>query len=35
MWSIGVTYGLSPETLKVAPPDVLVDTPQEIATVFE
>jgi phosphoglycolate phosphatase len=35
MWSIGVTYGLSPETLEIAPPDVRVDTPQEIATVFE
>jgi phosphoglycolate phosphatase len=35
MWSIGVTYGLSPETLEIVPPDVLVDTPQEIATVFE
>jgi phosphoglycolate phosphatase len=35
MWSIGVTYGLSPETLEIAPPDVLVDVPEEIATVFE
>lgn len=35
MWSIGVTYGLSPQTLEIAPPDVLVDRPEEIAMVFE
>jgi len=26
MWSLGVTYGFSPESLKMHPPDVLVDT---------
>jgi phosphoglycolate phosphatase len=34
MWSIGVTYGFSPESLKHAPPDVVVDTPGEIAQVL-
>jgi len=31
MWSLGVTYGFSPETLKAHPPDVLVDTVEEWA----
>ena len=35
MWSIGLTYGLAPQTLEITPPDVLVDTPEEIALVFE
>jgi phosphoglycolate phosphatase len=30
IWSIGVTYGFVPESLKIAPPDVLVDSPQEL-----
>jgi|SRR5581483_11840414 len=34
MWSIGVTYGFAPESLKKAPPDVVVDTPAEIAEVL-
>jgi phosphoglycolate phosphatase len=34
MWSIGVTYGFSPESLKHAPPDVVVDTPGELAEVL-
>jgi phosphoglycolate phosphatase len=34
MWSIGVTYGFSPESLKHAPPDIVVDTPAEIAQVL-
>ncbi len=34
MWSIGVTYGFLPESLQKAPPDVLVDTPEEILTVL-
>lgn len=34
MWSIGVTYGLAPQTLDLAPPDVLIDTPEELPTVF-
>jgi phosphoglycolate phosphatase len=32
MWSIGVTYGFSPDTLQAHPPDVLIDSPQELAT---
>ena len=31
MWSIGVTYGFSPESLKIHLPDVLVDSPEELA----
>lgn len=34
MWTLGLTYGLAPQTLEVTPPDVLVDSPQEIAAVF-
>jgi phosphoglycolate phosphatase len=31
MWSIGVTYGFAPSTLELVVPDVLVDTPAEMA----
>jgi phosphoglycolate phosphatase-like HAD superfamily hydrolase len=31
---VGVTYGLAPHTLEDAPPDVLIDKPQELATVL-
>ena len=34
MWTIGVTYGFAPHTLNKEPPDVLVDSPQELAEVF-
>lgn len=34
MWSIGLTYGLAPQTLEIYPPDVLVDHPEELAAVF-
>jgi phosphoglycolate phosphatase len=34
MFSIGVTYGLSPESLKIHPPDVLVDHPWEVLEVL-
>jgi phosphoglycolate phosphatase len=34
MWSIGVTYGFAPRSLEVAVPDVLVDTPAELAAVL-
>ena len=34
LWSVGVTYGFAPHTLKNAPPDVLVDTPEELARSF-
>jgi phosphoglycolate phosphatase len=33
-YSIGVTYGLAPHTLADAPPDVLIDHPQELALVL-
>ena len=29
-WTCGVTYGFAPKTLEVLPPDLLVDTPQEL-----
>jgi phosphoglycolate phosphatase len=29
VWSIGCTFGLSPETLLIAQPDILVDSPEE------
>jgi len=28
-WSIGCTFGLSPQTLTTTPPDILVDSPAE------
>ena len=31
LWSVGVTYGFAPQTLEQAPPDVLVDTPADLA----
>ena len=34
MFSVGVTYGFAPEGFKHAPPDVLVDTPAELAQVL-
>jgi phosphoglycolate phosphatase len=34
IYSVGVTYGLAPHTLEDAPPDVLVDHPQELADVL-
>jgi phosphoglycolate phosphatase len=34
LWTIGVTYGFAPHTLKTSPPDVLVDSAYELAKVF-
>ena len=34
LWTCGVTYGFAPRTLEDAPPDVLVDSPQELAEIF-
>ena len=34
LWTCGVTYGFAPRTLNDAPPDVLIDTPSELAEVF-
>jgi len=30
MWSVGLTYGLAPQTLEIYPPDVLIDRPEEL-----
>ena len=35
LWTCGVTYGFAPHTLESAPPDVLVDSPRELAEVFD
>jgi phosphoglycolate phosphatase len=32
LWSVGVTYGFAPRSLEVTMPDVLVDTPAELAS---
>ena len=34
LWTVGVSYGFAPHTLAENPPDVLVDTPHELAEVF-
>ena len=34
LWTVGVNYGFAPHTLEEAKPDVLVDTPEEMAFVF-
>jgi phosphoglycolate phosphatase len=34
LWTVGVSYGFAPHTLLASPPDVLVDTPHELAEVF-
>jgi len=34
IWSVGVTYGLSPETLRQTQGDIHVDTPQELTQVL-
>lgn len=34
IWSCGVTYGLSPETLEETPGDVMVDSPREWVEAF-
>lgn len=35
LWTCGVTYGFAPHTLCEAPPDVTVDTPQELAELLD
>jgi phosphoglycolate phosphatase len=35
MWTCGVTYGFAPHTLEDSPPDVLVDTPLELAELLQ
>ncbi len=34
LWTVSVSYGFAPHTLKENPPDVLVDTPGELGEVF-
>ena len=34
IWSCGVSYGFAPHSLQAAAPDVLVDSPAELAAVF-
>ena len=34
LWTCGVTYGFAPHTLTIAPPDVVVDSPRELAELF-
>jgi len=34
LWTVGVSYGFAPHTLEECPPDVMVDTPRELAEVF-
>jgi phosphoglycolate phosphatase len=34
LWTIGVNYGFAPHTFHDDPPDILVDTPAELAQVF-
>jgi phosphoglycolate phosphatase len=34
LWTCGVTYGFAPESLVETPPDVVVDSPQELAALF-
>jgi len=35
IWTCGVTYGFAPQTLKDAPPDVLVETPLELGELLQ
>ena len=35
LWTCGVTYGFAPESLREAPPDVVVETPTELGKMFE
>jgi phosphoglycolate phosphatase len=34
LWTCGVTYGFAPQSLSLAPPDVTVDSPHELAELF-
>ena len=35
LWTVGVTYGFAPHTLAGTTPDVTVDDPRELASVFQ
>jgi len=34
LWTCGVTYGFAPHTLEQTPPDVLVENPRDLGTLF-
>jgi phosphoglycolate phosphatase len=34
LWTVGVTYGFAPQTFENDPPDVLVDSPADLGTIF-
>jgi phosphoglycolate phosphatase len=34
LWTCGVTYGFAPHTLEEVPPDVVIETPAELAELF-
>jgi len=34
LWTCGVAYGFAPHTLDAVPPDVVIETPQELAEIF-
>jgi len=34
LWTCGVTYGFAPQTLALAPPDVLLDSPHDLEKLF-
>ncbi|HEY1657631.1 MAG TPA: HAD-IA family hydrolase [Candidatus Sulfotelmatobacter sp.] len=34
LWTVGVSYGFAPHTLQAASPDVIVETPEELAQAF-
>ena len=34
LWTVAVTYGFAPHTLEAEAPDLEVDTPQELGSVF-
>src|SRR5215831_662534 len=35
LWSCGVTYGFAPHTLCEVPPDVVIDSPEDLQRLFE
>jgi phosphoglycolate phosphatase len=35
LWTCGVSYGFAPHTLAEVPPDVLIDSPRELAELLQ
>lgn len=35
LWTCGVTYGFAPQTLSIAPPDVVADSPGDLAQLLQ